>query len=462
MDAGTQLLDAGSTPAGCQPQAWVDGRPVHGNGPPLVREDVACGLTYGRYAAQGASVEDQLLPDFSFAGYEGGGVAIPDVISPAVQVSAVAGDNRAHLQAALDAAAALPRGPDGFRGAVVLAPGTYEVNGTLYLRASGVVLRGAGQSPAGTVLVATKAAQHDLIVVEKQGLGLGEQAGTRVAITTPSVAVGSRSFEVAGAAGFLPGDEVAVVRTPNAAWISALGMGSQGWTPSAYELEHVRTVSAVSGNRITVDAPLVDALVQAWGGGALARVVAPGELDHCGVEDLRLESSFAAPDDEAHAWNAVTFKGVRDGWVRRVTSVAFAYAAVELSEGARFNTVEEVAQLDPVSRIDGGRRYSFYVDRGPSTSFSAATRATGGTTSSRGDGWWGPTRGWIARPCRTTRTRGRTTAGPPGCCWTTCAPRRSGCRTGPARAPATGGRARRRCSGMSPRSGSPRMLRWGR
>jgi hypothetical protein len=37
---------------------------------------------------------------------------------------------------------------------------------------------------------------------------------------------------------------------------------------------------------------------------------------------------------------------------------------VELTDDARFNTIEEVAQLDPVSRIDGGRRYSFYVDKG--------------------------------------------------------------------------------------------------
>ncbi len=363
-DAGSPAQDGGGPAATCQPAAWVDGRPVHGNASPLVREDPACGLTYGRYAARGASVADQLVPDFSFAGYEGGGVALPLVGAPTVAVSAVAGDNRARIQAALDTAAAQPRGPDGFRAVVVLAPGTYEVDGTLYVRASGVVIRGAGQSPAGTVIVATKAAQHELLVVEKQGLGLREQAGTRVAITTPAVAVGSRSFEVANAAGFVPGDEVAVVRTPNQAWINALGMGSQGWTPSSYELEHGRRITAVAGNRITVDAPLVDALTQAWGGGSLARMVAPGELDHCGVEDLRLESRFAGPQDEAHGWNAVTFKGVRDGWVRRVTSVAFGYAAVELAEGSRFNTVEEVAQLDPVSRIDGGRRYSFYVDKG--------------------------------------------------------------------------------------------------
>jgi hypothetical protein len=363
-EAGDSGSDAGSAPVTCAPAAFVDGRPIHGSAAPLVREDNGCGLTYGRYAPRGSTTADQLVPDFSFAGYEGGGVAIPNVAGPVVAVSPVAGDNRARIQAALDAAASQPRGAGGFRGVVVLAPGTYEVSGTLFLRASGVVLRGAGQSPTGTVLVATKPAQHELIVVEKQGLGLREEAGTRVAITTPSVAVGARSFEVASAAGFAPGDEVVVVRTPNQAWINALGMGSQGWTPSSYELDHVRRVVAIAGNRVTVDAPLVDAMVQAWGGGALARAVAPGELDHCGVEDLRLESRFSGPEDEAHGWNAVTFNGVRDGWVRRMTSLAFGYAAVELTGGSRFNTVEEVAQVDPVSRIDGGRRYSFYVDKG--------------------------------------------------------------------------------------------------
>lgn len=363
-DAAPTRADAAAPVPTCSPAEWVDGRPVHGSSPALVREDSACGVTYGRYAARGSSTANQLVPDFSFAGYEGGGVAIPDVAAPIIAVSAVTGDNRARIQAALDAAAAQPRGPNGFRAVVTLAPGTYEVDGTIFLRASGVVLRGAGQSPAGTVIVATKAAQHELIVAEKQGLGVREKAGTRVAITTPAVHVGSRSFEVASAAGFAPGDEVIVVRTPNQAWIDALGMGSQGWTPSSYELDHVRRVTAVSGNRVTVDAPLVDAMVQAFGGGALAHAEAPGELDHCGVEDLRLESRFAGPEDEAHGWNAVTFKGVRDGWVRRMTSVAFGYAAVELADGSRRNTVEEVAQLDPVSRIDGGRRYSFYVDKG--------------------------------------------------------------------------------------------------
>src|SRR5947209_18476347 len=65
---------------------------------------------------------DRIL-DFSHAGYMGGGVALPTV---AVQktVEPSGGDDTARIQAALDEVAASPL-KDGFRGAVLLAPGVY-------------------------------------------------------------------------------------------------------------------------------------------------------------------------------------------------------------------------------------------------------------------------------------------------------------------------------------------------
>lgn len=85
--------------------------------------------------------------DFSHAGYAGGGEPIPFVSAKfTVAPSSLSAPNdRARIQAALDAVATLPVGPDGFRGAVLLAPGRYTIDGTLRLNASGVVLRGSGQ-----------------------------------------------------------------------------------------------------------------------------------------------------------------------------------------------------------------------------------------------------------------------------------------------------------------------------
>ena len=71
-----------------------------------------------------------VIHDCSHAGYGGGGVAIPTVAAKET-IWPVAGDNTAHVQAAIDRVAALPRDPSGFRGAVLLQPGRYDVAGAV-------------------------------------------------------------------------------------------------------------------------------------------------------------------------------------------------------------------------------------------------------------------------------------------------------------------------------------------
>ena len=243
---------------------------MHGLASPLVLIDPTCGkLSYGLYASEGQSNAAHLLPDFSFAGYEGGGVAIPD-IPTAVTVNPQPGDDYAAIQAALDAVAAMTPDVNGFRGAVLLTAGTYEVSDTLVMAADGVVLRGEGQGSAGTVLVATKAEQHDLIQISNGSGGISEVGGTRVDITSPLVPVGGLSFAVTDASGFTVGDTVVVIRTPNQASLDALDMGQWGWTPSSYEIDFEREITAIVGDTITVDIPIVDAMESQYGGGALA------------------------------------------------------------------------------------------------------------------------------------------------------------------------------------------------
>src|SRR5213075_852253 len=88
--------------------------------------------------------------DFSYAGYRGGGVALPVV--PVVEtVRPSGGDDTAAIQMAIDAVSRRPlMTPGGVRGAVLLAAGKYRTTGTLTIAASGVVLRGSGSTAAGT------------------------------------------------------------------------------------------------------------------------------------------------------------------------------------------------------------------------------------------------------------------------------------------------------------------------
>ena len=94
------------------------------------------------------------IPDFSHAGYGGGGVPIPTVPIKET-IWPVAGDNTANLQAAIDRVSALPIDESGFRGAVLLRMGYYRMATPITIQASGVVLRGEGMGDIGTILIGT-------------------------------------------------------------------------------------------------------------------------------------------------------------------------------------------------------------------------------------------------------------------------------------------------------------------
>src|SRR5262245_14862640 len=83
------------------------------------------------------------IMDFSHAGYMGGGVALPTVPVKGTVKPSGNEDDTAAIQAAIDEVAALPP-VDGFRGAVLLAPGVYPCSKPISISASGVVLRGSG------------------------------------------------------------------------------------------------------------------------------------------------------------------------------------------------------------------------------------------------------------------------------------------------------------------------------
>lgn len=377
-DAGATPRDAGGVDRGVDAPVDASPPPLDAappcvspgdhEGAPLAAVDPCGRLTYGRYANRGEDDAVHRLPDFSYAGYRGGGVALPDAPT-VVTLDAPSGrDDRARIQAALDEVAARPRGADGLRGAVLLRRGEWRVDGTLYLRASGVILRGEGQGARRTRILATRRQQHDLIVIEG-ARGLTEVDGTRQRITTDRVPVGSRSFRVRDAGDFAVGDVVGVLRTPNQRWIDALGMGRWGWTPDGYTIAHERRVTAIDGDRITVDAPLVDTLDARYGGGALFRANVSRRVEQVGVEDLRLVSAYDGREDEDHGWKAVRLSRATNSWVRRVTAQHFGYAAVSVEDDSSFNTVEDCASLAPVSQITGGRRYAFNLSSGTGNLF---------------------------------------------------------------------------------------------
>lgn len=304
-------------------------------------------------------------PDFSGAGYGGGGVSLPEA-KALVLVSPGEGDAGARLQEALDYVARQAPGPDGLRGAVQLAAGRYEIGGQLKISADGVVLRGAGAGEDGTVLVATGTDRRALILARgsrDRKLGKAEE------VLSAYVPVGASELSVASGTKLKAGDRVLVSRTATASWLNELGMDVAparqqfAWKPAAMTLVWERTVLKSEAGKLVLDAPLTTALDAKTSPASVARVTSTGRLRQVGVENLRCESTFDAsnPLDEQHSWEAVTFDWAEDSWIDGVTAVHFAGSAFNLGQMTRRVTVQDCASLAPVSELGGYRRHTFHT-----------------------------------------------------------------------------------------------------
>jgi hypothetical protein len=125
---------------------------------------------------------------------------------------------------------------------------------------------------------------------------------------------------------------------------------------------------------VTVDAPLLCAIEERWGGGEIVHFDSSDRIRNVGVENLRGVSEFDASvveeygkekvksySDENHAWDFININWAENVWVRDITARHFAYSAVNIQK-AKWVTVQDCKSLDMVSRIWGGRRYSFNID----------------------------------------------------------------------------------------------------
>jgi len=312
----------------------------------LSAEEIPCSLVgSGPELHYATTAKGDRICDFSYAGYRGGGVALPDVPEKA-KVTPTAGDCSDKIQAAIDSVSSMPLVND-FRGAVVLAPGTYKCGKTLTLHTSGVVLRGSGSSRDGTTLQMTEA-PHACIVIgsksqgqepkgkkrskrKKEGADEKSDSGAAIDIVDDYVPSGATSLNLQKSDAFQVGDLVRISRPASTEWIQFMGMdnlisdGKPGlWLKEGRALSQEREIKLVNGKQISWEMPLTDCIDSSKLGPNRATVqeTSPDrKLSECGLENLRIE---AAPPkgDWVDAQNiGVTLEGCEDCWVRNVITL---------------------------------------------------------------------------------------------------------------------------------------------
>jgi hypothetical protein len=318
--------------------------------------------------------EGNRIPDFSYAGYRNGNVSIPDI--PVVKtIGSSAGDNTANIQTAINEVAIRPLDANGFRGAILLTAGAYRVSGTIQLNASGIVLRGAGDDAdtlTNTVILATGDSATQTTVLRVGGSSdtkwSDQVAGTKVNIVSDTVLVGERSFTIADAIPFHVGDNIVIYHPCTDAWLQAVNYGDTrtdaAWTVNQLPIIYNRYITAISGNTITIDAPVFNTLIRSRAQSYIYKYGRSGIRTNVGVENLRIDiqalgvTTDANGNEHDHAWDAFRIQQVEDAWIRNCTALHFGQSGFKTSTATRV-TIDSCRALDPVCIITGERRYNF-------------------------------------------------------------------------------------------------------
>ena len=335
---------------------------------------------------------EDIIPDFSTVGYaHGDREAFPDYENVVEVPSPSGADDTQMIQEAIDNAT---------EGSVIrLKDGTYQVGGVLILDKNRVILRGAGRD--NTVIHCTGTLLRPGIVVGATVEGEGFSGrlfrmdtlrvknahnphanvrldrwhpalppmsrGAQTVVSDTYCPVGRDTVVVADASAFDIGCDVLVERPHSARWVADVRM-TDIWTKDM-SMEWTRKIKAIEGNRLILDAPLVQSLDRNYGGGLVSKYKLK-RVRGSGVENLTLDAEYdpsvkneaGVEIDENHAWYGVYVLACEDCFVRGVTVRHFGFSAVSLASGSRCVTVEDCAFVEPVSVPTMARRYGFGIE----------------------------------------------------------------------------------------------------
>ncbi|PWG78613.1 glycosyl hydrolase family 28-related protein [Pararcticibacter amylolyticus] len=335
---------------------------------------------------------DQMIQDFSFAGYHKGDKEIPSGFSTILDVttapyhadSSGKQDVTLILQKAIDDAASVKG------GAVVFLPqGTYKVSPQkgkkycLLISHSNTILRGAGQARSRIFNVSAGMRGRAILLVSSGSSWRTE--GWALQRIAKDLMAPSTSIPVGSAKDYKPGDLIIIRNYINDDWVADHRMLPywKGRGGNLGGLLYFRKVISADNkkNILTIDIPTRYALKTAQNSCVYK---APPVLSEVGIEDLSFgnvqsfqegdwsEESFTKrenPSYESHDSWAVAIEGVYNGWIRKVASccpTGNLSGAHLLSNGIKLSQTANVSILEcdfrkPQFGGGGGNGYMYRI-----------------------------------------------------------------------------------------------------
>jgi hypothetical protein len=330
----------------------------------------------GKLVYQQLKTGDRII-DFSYAGYGGGGVALPTF--PAKKTVPPSGeDDSLAIQAAIDEVSKLPL-LHGVRGAVLLAKGRFHCSSTLKINADGVVLLGSGTGEADTTIEMTGDPHLAISIAGESSI---KPIGAATEVSDSYVPSGSMSISVRDASGFNVGDRIQITRPVTPEWLHLMGMDTlvrngkkETWV--AGNLKTERTIAAITGKKLTFDVPLADSYDAKYlgpNGTTVIKVEHTGQITQVGVENFRLIAPARKITLSDKPFNGLQMNDTIDGWVRNLRIIDTT-EAVGIGKDARRITVAQVDVTQSIP-IQGAAKPADFSANGTQILFDRCT-ATG-------------------------------------------------------------------------------------
>ncbi len=324
------------------------------------------------------------LSDFSYAGYYAGKICLPnsdnltqfETILPS---SSSAIDDTSRIQTIINNANAEYKS-SGKVQVVTLSHGKYNINSSGLNLKSGVILRGEGQNPNGTVLYAYSATKHNVIKITGSSPSIASENAYITDLYIPS---GSDkiTIEADKVSDYSPGDLITIYHPNDDTWNIAMGMkgtnmtysypeGSDNygtttntsWDPGEVDMKTERTIKEISGNVLTLDFPLFVPYDINYSKAYIYKTDDSGRITDVGIENLRIESYYDGTlYDENHAYIGICFSNAKNCYVRDVSTKYMWHSTVQCLSGSKQITIQNCSSLLPISKIEGSRRYTFYT-----------------------------------------------------------------------------------------------------